>query len=97
MSIGFVFLCDGLSLPDVHVYVLLYTDRFTMYIWLYRCTNGCSSTNVSVHVHHLGPWPSSIWSSGEFPVSQAWAVCFGLFKLPTHSSTQDRARPLHPR
>ena len=28
MSIGFVF-CDSLSLPDV---LLLYTDRFTMYI-----------------------------------------------------------------
>ena len=76
--------CDSLSLPDVHVY-----EHTAKYTWLNRYTK-CSSTNVSVHVHHLGPWPSSIWSSGEFPVSQAWAACFGLFKLPIRSSTQDR-------
>ena len=89
ISIGY--LCDGPPLPD---YV---SDKFTMY-------NSCTDVRVVdvvlqtckyMYIHHLGSRPSSSWSSGEFPVSQAWAVCFGLFKLPTHSSTQDRARPLH--
>ena len=86
--------CDSPSLPDVYTCTcifLLYIHTAT-FTWLHRYT---SKINVSVHVHYLGPWSSSIWSSGKFPVSQAWAVCFGLFKLPTHSSTQDRARPLH--
>ena len=34
----FVCFFDGLSLLDVHVYV----SRFTMYIWLNRCTHGCT-------------------------------------------------------
>ena len=53
------------------------------------------SIHKYMHIHHWGPTSSHFWSSGEFPVSQAWAACFGLFKLPTRSSTQDRARPLH--
>ena len=38
---------------------------------------------------------ATVWSSGEFLIPQAWAVCFGLFKLSTHSTTKDKVRPLH--
>ena len=86
MSIGF--LCDGPPLPDyVSAMYNSCTDVRVVDVVLQTCKY--------MYIHHLGPRPSPSWSSGEFPVSQAWAVCFGLFKLPTHSSTQDRARPLH--
>ena len=41
------------------------------------------------------PQSNPLWSSGELLIPQTWAVCFGLFKLPTHSTTKDKVRPLH--
>ena len=59
---------------DLQVYV--YHQR---YLYIHCCTS---------NKHKREPQSNPLWSSGEFLIPQTWAVCFGLFKLPTHSTTR---------
>ena len=64
-------------------YMYVYHQR---YLYIH-----CSTSNYIKREPQSNP----LWSSGEFLIPQTWAVCFGLFKLPTHSTTKDKVRPLH--
>ena len=66
---------------DLYMYV--YHQR---YLYIHCCTSNYIKRE---------PQSNPLWSSGELLIPQTWAVCFGLFKLPTHSTTKDKVRPLH--
>ena len=64
-------------------YMYVYHQR---YLYIHCCTSNYIKRE---------PQSNPLWSSGELLIPQTWAVCFGLFKLPTHSTTKDKVRPLH--
>ena len=57
----------------------------------------CSSIYRRVSTCIYTTWDHGLALAGRqgSSLSLKHGLCFGLFKLPTHSSTQDRARPLH--
>ena len=87
-----LFMWIGFIIIIIIIYLFIFIIILQVYVYhqRYLYIHCCTSNYIKRE-----PQSNPLWSSGEFLIPQTWAVCFGLFKLPTHSTTKDKVRPLH--